>query len=479
LARAVRSSLDASGPGTIGWIRSCGTGQRDLDAAEAFGLRTAFEGTPPPVTSTEPYFSHVNGVSPLLGLAAVLVAQNSGRAPAQPEPGCRPGLKLQMLQPGKLPPGDCLLTATAFGGTNGALVVRAASAPSAPTPEPASSIVIAGLGAVSALGATANDLLDGLSRPAAPGPRLVQDEVLQRKLPGIALHRRERLARMAMLAVAEALSSAGLPARSPGRFGVLVGLAHGQVSAYGRFFEHILTKRFDISAGRLLLQMSRFSLASEIAQAFGLPFYSGAMAPGVHGGVQLLAHGAEILRASPDLDGLMVVAADEWTELMQSLYGALGLLGDGAAYDPAASGCVGGEGAAAILLCRRDEPATTDWARIEGTGFAGDISARPDPAATAYRRAINHALAQTKSIDFVIGQGCGWPAHDGREQTALAGLDAPLSSVLPHTGMTESAGGLFGAIAAAASVKRGKRRGLLVGSTERGANSALVLGRAA
>jgi 3-oxoacyl-[acyl-carrier-protein] synthase II len=510
-------------PSQIGWIRSCGTGARDLDAAEAIALNAVFADVPPPVTSTEPYFSHVNGVSPLLGLAAVLVAFATGRAPhmptnlAQAATKLRPGLALTLMSPGTLPAGDCLLTATAFGGTNGAVIVRRAGrrAPSM-NRQNDSEIVIAGMGAVSPMGAR-EGLLQGLAQPARPGEGSfhVEDAWLKPCRPGLNMARRERLVRMALLAVSEALDNAGVDVGRSERYGLLVGLSRGPVAAYERFFKHTLRGRFDASTGRALLRTGRFSVASEISYSFGIQGYSGAMAPGVHGGVQLLAHGAELLRATSDLDGLVVIAADEWTDWLGRMYAQLGLLGDGAAYDGRATGCVGGEGAAAILLVRRtlgdDRPG---WARIAGTGFAGDTTTRPDCRGRPFQRAIATALTRAgrppADIDFAIGQGCGWPAYDAREIAGLAPIcaNAPLTSVLPHTGLAESAGGLFAAIAAAAALcgrplptirdKAAERRpipgvhvrlvncdeavgdfrhGLLIGSSERGAHAAVVMSR--
>jgi 3-oxoacyl-[acyl-carrier-protein] synthase II len=519
LTRAVRKCLENGGidPSRIGWVRSCGTGARDLDAAEAIALCAVFDNAPPPVTSTEPYFSHVNGVSPLLGLAAVLAAFASGSAPSMPETAgpARPGLALKLLAPGALPEGDCLLTATAFGGTNGAVIARSPNQRMASIQRatPQLEIVIAGMGAVSALGGTLESLLNGLVQPkmSQAGSALrVDDAWLRKNRAGLNVARRERLVRMAMLAVAEALDDAGIAVRGSERYGLLVGLSRGPLAAYERFFEHTLHGRFDATTGRALLRIGRFSVASEIAHSFDLLGYSGAMAPGVHGGVQLLAHGAELLRATPDLDGLLVVAADEWTGLLEKMYARLGLLGNGAAYDREASGCVGGEGAAAVLLVRRPaESHERGWARIIGAGFAGDIAAKPDPQGGAYQRAIATALhragREAGEIDFAIGQGCGWRSHDAREVSALRPVcaQAKLTSVLPQTGLAESAGGLFAAVAAASALRDGRlpalppprlhlprlvhsaeaqgdfRHGVLIGSTERGAHAAVVLSRMA
>jgi 3-oxoacyl-[acyl-carrier-protein] synthase II len=505
LMRAMRKSLRNAGidPTNIGWIRACGTGARDLDAAEAIALCAVFADAPPPVTSTEPYFSHVNGVSPLLGLAAVLAAMESGQAPAMPPTtGVRPGIVLPLLAPGALPVGDCLLTATAFGGTNGALVVRAPGRVSVAVAQPpGNDIIIAGMGAVSPLGETRAALLGAFSRPPTDRTTAyrVDDAWLRQSRPGLNVARRERLVRMALLAAHEAVFDAGADVNGSERYGLLVGLSRGPLAAYERFFDHTLRGRFDATTGRALLRVGRFSVASEIAHSFGLLGYSAAMAPGVHGGVQLLAHGAELLRATPDLDGLLVVAADEWTPLLAQAYARLGLLGDGKAYNASASGCLGGEGAAAILLHRAGSALPTQarrgggWARISGCGFAGDTTPTPDPTGRAFSRAIDAAITRAgcapEKLRVAFGQGCGWTAYDRREQAALRGAcpAASLTSVVPYTGLVETAGGLFAAMAAAACLSggalpemlsdRAPQHSLVMGSSERGAHAAVVLSR--
>jgi 3-oxoacyl-(acyl-carrier-protein) synthase len=184
----------------------------------------------------------------------------------------------------------------------------------------------------------------------------------------------------------------------------------------------------------------------------------------------------------------MVAAADEWTPMLSARYRELGLLAGGSG--GAGTGCMGGEGAAALVL-RRVKPGSgaipSGWAVIEGTAFAGDTTAAPDPDGRAHGRAIRTAIRRSGTtpdeIDFAVGQGCGWRAHDQREHAALRAVcpNIPLESVVQRTGMLESAGGLFAAMAAAHALRSrpGLRRALLIGSTERGAHAALVLSRIA
>jgi len=513
LARSINKALTQANahPADIAWVRGCGTGHRVLDMAERIALEHCFDGTPPPVTSTEPYFGHVNGVSPVLGLVAGLAAQKAGIAPALPASAeaCA-ACDLPLLSPGSLPAGDWLLTAVAFGGSNAALVAGPVKTrpllPVAPV-----AIDIAGVGVVSGIGCGSEAFLRSLRGDvtgAAQAARRIDDATLP-TVSGLDLRRRERLVRWSLLAASQAFADAGLQPRGSARVGLLLGLTRGPMAPNERFFSRVLRGEFNASTGRNLLKTGRFAVASEVAYAFGLQGYCGTVSPGVHGGVQLLAHGAELLRASADLDALLVLAADEWTDLGESLYAQLGLLGAPMhAYDPSARGALGGEGAAALLLVRGAAGgAVGGWGRVAGTAFSGDTGVRPDAEGRAYARAMAGAVRRAgltpAAVDFALGQGCGWAAHDARELVALAQLRAglPLSGVLGYTGLVEAAGGLFGAITAAAALREGSlpplpkggepqgsadfvvgaprqgmfRHALLYGSTERGAHAALLL----
>lgn len=518
LQRAIRKALVKEGISTqnIAWIRACGSGHREQDVAESIALNSCFEGSLPPVTSTEPYFGHVNGVSPILGVVAALTAQNKDFAPAMPDGGqCRRACDLPFLAPGPIPHGDWLLTAMAFGGSNGALIGGAVK-PQRSRRYSKADVIVGGIGVVSPLGADLEQFIDGMQASAwgnhaelRQGALRVDESTLPSIIQGIRLNRRERLVRWALVAAAQALGNRDSYRRNSDRIGLLLGLTRGPATPAELFFNHILNGEFNATTSRSMLRMSRFSVASELVHEFGLQGYSGVVCPGVHGGTQLLAHGAELLRASTDLDALLVVGADEWSDLKAALYRRLGLIDAPARpYEPGARGAVAGEGAAALLLLRQEpNSGDTGWGRISGCGFSGDTGIRPDPLGRSYARAMSHALEragkEAAAIGFIIGQGCGWPEHDRRELSAIAtvGNHATLTSVLAHTGMAECAGGLFGAISALVAMDRGwlpplARKGLpvgdadfvlqeprtgkfrsalLVGSNERGSHGAVVM----
>ena len=548
LRRAMGKALTNAGlePRDIAWVRASGTGHREQDAAESLAISGIFgEGAAPPVTSTEPYFGHVNGVSPVLGMVAALVCQNLGQVPVIPNLGTpRPGCDLPLLgavgSPGA-EPGDFLLNAVAFGGNNATLVGgRYQLARRLPRAAEAEGIAITGIGIVSPLGHGREPFLEGLRAgrdgieeidrfAIAPGGArragLVRDFRLKAFIPQVDPRRRERLTQYALGAASLALQDAEIAPRdsSADRRGLIVGLTRGPMGPYERLFENVLCGQFDASTAHVMLKMGRFSVASELAHVFGLQGYCATVCHGVTGGLHALAQGVEILRRDSDLDALLVVAADEVSSLSLRLFDALGVLArpdpagaEGASpYDPKATGALLGEGAAALLLekeTRARERSARIYGRVTGYGLTADavmeqggLELSGQWLERAVRLALQEAAVNPADLDWVVAHGCGWPAYDAREIRALTRVldDQPVSSVAGNTGLTESAGGLFSVAAALWGMAGGEaypiagdgqppdslnfvlgaprpgdyRQCLLLGSTERGANAALVVSR--
>lgn len=547
LRRAMRKALASAGlePGDIAWIRASGTGHREQDVAESLAINEVFGGGPlPPVTSTEPCFGHVNGVSPALGMVAALACQNAGHVPVipnvqPPRPGCDLPLPGFAGNAGAKP-GDFLLNAVAFGGNNATLVAgRYRSARRLP-PLADADIAITGIGVMSPLGHGRQPFVEGLRAgrrgiaaidrfDIAPGvvrqAGLVPDFRLRTLLPRVDPRRRERLVQYALAAAGLALQNAGIGPRdcAAERRGLIVGLTRGPMGPYERFFGTVLRGEFDASTAHLMLRMGRFSVASELAHVFDLQGYCATVCHGVTGGLHTLAHAVEVLRRHSDLDALLVVAADEVGSLSLRLFDALGVLArpdeSGGErlrpYDPKATGTLLGEGAAALLLERETRARTRSariYGRVTGYGLTADAAREQgglEPGGRWLERAIRLALQEAAlhpaDLDWVMAHGCGWPAYDAREVRVLTRLldDQPVSGVVGNTGLAESASGLFSVAAALWGMASGEaypiagdsqppdslnfvlgtprpgdyRHCLLVGSTERGANAALIVSR--
>jgi 3-oxoacyl-[acyl-carrier-protein] synthase II len=129
VAESVRAALGARSPGSIGWIKTHGTGTKLNDAAEVRGIASVFGRrlTEVPLTSLKPALGHALGASGAVEAVAGLLALEGGFVPptlgtesADPElPPCRIALTAE--------PSDAreaLFLSESFGGRCAALAVR-------------------------------------------------------------------------------------------------------------------------------------------------------------------------------------------------------------------------------------------------------------------------------------------------------------------------------------------------------------------
>ena len=132
LARAIRQALDNAGIGAadVGMIVAHGNGTRPSDASEAAAIRTVFGAHPPPVTAFKWSFGHLIAAAGILETTLALEALAAGVVPGV--------ATLRELDPGLRRPSRCrpsrrcraasvaLILCRGFGGTDAALLVRAA-----------------------------------------------------------------------------------------------------------------------------------------------------------------------------------------------------------------------------------------------------------------------------------------------------------------------------------------------------------------
>jgi 3-oxoacyl-[acyl-carrier-protein] synthase II len=466
----------------LSWIKASGTGNREQDLAETLAIRQLFDeaAAVPPVSSLEPYFGHINGASPALGLLGAVLCQGADLIPAtlnfgEPRRGC--DLDYVPNQARQAPIRSCLCNAMAFGGLNASFVVGPLQAEPRPAPPP-DRVVITGLGIVSPLGCDLESFLAGLSRPGqgivpierfdtagcrARRAGLVREFDARRLVPSAEVRRADLMVQYAAAAARLALKDAGLEGGGvpEERLGVVVGLTRGPEGSYTRFFENLCKNPLSPATGRLLLRMGRFAVASHLAQALNLKGISATLSDGVTAGLHALAHAYELLRGNPLQDAVVVVAADEVGALFFRLLDAGGVLAPGEAgpapYDPSAPGMVLGEGAAAVVLERASSArrrGARAWAEFVGYGLAaGD---------EALERAGRLALAEADlqgPPELAYGHGRGLPAEDSREAQAwarLLGERVPIGCVLGCTGVAEAASGLYSTVAAAVGLARGE-----------------------
>ena len=533
LYKALRRALTRAEmhPADIRWIKSSGTGHRSQDQAETLAIQQLYSGSPPPVCSLEPYLSHVNGATPVLGLVASLHCNAAGLIPqtlcaGEPRPGCT--LDYVIESPRPVAPGNFLCSSVAFGGINAAIVAGPAIKTSRRAPV-RDEIGISGIGLLSALG-DAGDFFTAL-RQGRSGVRvidrfdtarctsrqaaLVAPFPLPRRLAG--LRRPSWLRRMVMTATTMALQSAGQEQLTGDQVGVVCALSRGAVLAQELFFTNICHTKIGPSFGRQVLEMGRFLVATELCHVFGWKGYTTTMSEGVSGGLHALIHGYEVLRQSPELDAMVVVAADEICPMYFRLFDQMGVLAGGTEggmklYQEPGSGMVLGEGAVALVLERKNKVRQRGGkllAEVQGYGLSADSAGyqRMETEGKWLSAAVNGALQEAGGggVDVVYGHGRGIGTYDHREVRAvgrvIGGKGVPLGCVMGNTGVAEASSGLFSVVAAVQGMQAGEvypviggegevegvsvvrggvragqyRRALIAGSTESGNNAALVL----
>jgi 3-oxoacyl-[acyl-carrier-protein] synthase-1 len=133
LARAIAIAIDGAGlrAGDVGMVVAHGNGTRAGDASEARALQAVFGAAPPPVTAFKWALGHLLAASGIVELVVGLAALRERTVPGiaalqRVDPACA---ALPVSRSAQTPRSDvALVLSRGFGGTNAALVVRAAAA---------------------------------------------------------------------------------------------------------------------------------------------------------------------------------------------------------------------------------------------------------------------------------------------------------------------------------------------------------------
>lgn len=343
-------------------------------------------------------------------------------------------------------------------------------------------IVITGLGVVSALGTNRKDFVDrlfdgrsGVGRHADVFPSeeiwagLVADSDMHVQV-GVNGH--DRTAHLAICAVDEALTDAGLSMQelAPERIALLFGTSHGGRSQLDRFVESGGGINL-VNARRILETGTHQQQAAVLAAQFGIHGPVLALSTACSSSGIAIALGIELLRSNI-ADAVLAGGADAFSKLTYAGFRALGATADG----PCGpfSGTVGislGEGAGFMVLETLDH-ALERGARIHGElfGYATSWDAHhltaPDPTGDGMRRAMLGALATVgatpQTIDYVNAHGTGTRSNDISETLAIKRVFAELgrvpavSATKSFTGHTLGASSAIGCLTALQGMEQAK-----------------------
>ncbi len=324
---------------------------------------------------------------------------------------------------------------------------------------------LAGLGWVTPLGSTLDGVWEKLragevaipkSLGEGPGERNciafpVPPEAVAEAARQPRLRRSSAISRFAVVAGLAALRDAAveLNAESAARTALVFAISNGGVIYTKRFF-HEIVKSGASAASPLLFPETVFNApASHLAAILGITGASYTLVG--DGAVGLLAlQMAEDLLASPELDRVLVVGAEEVDWLLCDAYRQWRLLRTAPPIEPfalPARGTVLSEGAGAVLLGRDGAIA------LERIHPGGNFARQRE--LVRQLGAIGRALAEGARTDLLIASANG-TFIDAAERSVAADCfpDAAVYTAKPALGESVAAGGIWQVICAALALRR-------------------------
>jgi 3-oxoacyl-[acyl-carrier-protein] synthase II len=343
-------------------------------------------------------------------------------------------------------------------------------------------IVVTGLGAVTSVGATADELVEALlagasgvrqSSEGAPATAPCVDFDAEEWMTPKEARRSDRFAQLALAASLQAAKEAGLPdGVEPERLGILMGTGVGGLVTLQRECEAWIANGDRAVSPLFVPMMMPNAAAGAVAMALGArgPGWSvaSACATGAHAigeAMRMIQRGeADVViagGAEAALTGLCLAAFRRM--------GALSRRGVSCPFDVERDGFIMGEGAGALVL-EAEEHAKARDARIRGrvVGFGATNDAfhmtQPDPdargAIASMQGALRDAGAQPQDVGYINAHGTSTPLNDRVEAQAVRavfnGSRPPVSSSKGSIGHLLGAAGAVEAVATLGALERGE-----------------------
>ncbi|MEU7553058.1 beta-ketoacyl-[acyl-carrier-protein] synthase family protein [Streptomyces sp. NPDC044571] len=340
-------------------------------------------------------------------------------------------------------------------------------------------VVVCGVGAVTAQGDTAEALWEGIrSGFSAIGPVRgmpmdgygtdIGGEVETDRLPAYDYlasfggSEREPAADFALLAAEEALAQAGITGLPAERWGVSFGSCNGGLRSAEKLARRTQDKSGGEDDGRHYLLVPPQAIAEALSGAFGLKGPSLSVNTACASGAHAIAHATESIRAGR-ADAMLVGGSDAFTETAWAGFTSLQSLSTkpAAPYSKDRDGLSLGEGAGMLVLAEESVARAAGapiLAEVLGYGLSADgyHATAPHPkgegAARAIRGALQAAGLGPEDVDYINGHGTGTAKNDSAESNAVraalgeAAGGAPLSSSKSMIGHLLGAAGAVEAI---------------------------------
>ncbi|MER5732890.1 beta-ketoacyl-[acyl-carrier-protein] synthase family protein [Streptomyces sp. NPDC002138] len=344
-------------------------------------------------------------------------------------------------------------------------------------------VVICGVGAVTAQGDGAEALWEGIrTGHTAIGPvRGMPMEGYDTEIGGeVSTDRRpaydylaafggqirEPAADFALLAAEEAMEQAGLGSLPADRWGVAFGSCNGGL----RSAELLARRAADGTApeddGRHYLLVPPQAIAEALSSAFGLKGPSLSVNTACASGAHAIAHATDAISAGR-ADAMLVGGSDAFTETAFAGFTSLQSLSTkpAAPYSRDRDGLSLGEGAGMLVLAEESVARAAGapiLAEVLGYGLSADgyHATAPHPkgegAARAIRGALDSAGIAPEDVGYVNGHGTGTPKNDSAESNAVRaafGEAAQKTALSSSKSMIGHLLGAAGAVEAIVTVK--------------------------
>jgi 3-oxoacyl-[acyl-carrier-protein] synthase II len=352
-----------------------------------------------------------------------------------------------------------LALSAAFGGCNCAIVAGQVGAGlGTSVPAAMDDVVITGMGVISALGCVPQTAFAAaFATEAGEMPDSgVRGFDPRRHLPRGRQARMNAITQYSVAAIEQALTQAGWTERTrrPTALGLLVGLSRGAAGSFQACMESVRGGAWDKASPIAFPNLVMSSVGGMAAVAVGLKGAASTLVGEAEVGLALLGHAATLLSQRPELDALVVLAADElaplFTQLNATLYGPPVV--------PLAAG-----GVALVLERRRAAASRGAVALAQMAGWAQSFAGADDTGsslAQAMRLAIARGEAGPADIDMAFTLARGEASADQLEAAALRGVFGnhvpSVSALSGHAGWGEASGGLLAVAMAVQALQQGR-----------------------
>ncbi|MCQ2493036.1 MAG: beta-ketoacyl-[acyl-carrier-protein] synthase family protein [Lachnospiraceae bacterium] len=468
---AIRTAIANSGVDAkeIGYVNAHGTGTGKNDNAEFLSLHTIFDDVNDnlSVSSTKSMVGHClgaagaieavyaikalteNKIPPTIGYSdedLAVLAEKAGKIDFMPNTMKEKELNYVMSN------------SFAFGGSN-ASIIFGKQAGDVKETENDAPVYITGFGIVSPIGNGTENYIEKVKSGATISEASVKANVdkvdFDKYDVKMAFYRKlDKFSLMQVISGLEALSSAGIEIEEDKAedYGMIIGTGDGPITTVYQFQEHITEN--GTKAG------SAFNFPNTVYNAAGgylsiktnMRGYNVTVTNGAQSGMSSLCYAYNELRQN-HAKFMLATGTDENSEVMERLYGQLGLVADGQAKLYGNTGMALSDGSTTIALEGAEfanARGAKKYAEVAGYGMShaiteyGVLAGTEDSLEAAIASALKMAGIEASQIDAVYGFGDGIAEVDTVEKNVYGKLfDAklPIHNVRSYVGESRAAAG--------------------------------------